>query len=226
MNTNIYREFLSSNKKIILVSLILGSLFTCTLTLTKIYSDTVQSNIAGNILRLHIIANSNSLADQRLKLTIRDKVIKTYGYTLSNINSKAMAKDFLNKNLDNIKSLVLKEIEAAGYNYAVRVSIDKSDFPTKTYTDTRLPAGSYEALKIHIGNGDGENWWCVMYPPLCFIDITKKDLVKINTDLLKNALSTEELKIVKSKNSRNIPIKIKFKIIEFWQELGQKLSKS
>jgi stage II sporulation protein R len=186
----------------------------------------VQSNIAGSILRLHIIANSNSLADQRLKLTIRDKVIKTYGYTLSNINSKAMAKDFLNKNLDNIKSLVLKEIEAAGYNYAVRVSIDKSDFPTKTYTDTRLPAGSYEALKIHIGNGDGENWWCVMYPPLCFIDITKKDLVKINTDLLKNALSTEELKIVKSKNSRNIPIKIKFKIIEFWQELGQKLSKS
>lgn len=128
-----------------------------------------QSN---EIIRFHVIANSDSPEDQYLKLKIRDRVLDEMKNVFSKSNSVEESRQLIMKNKDNIKRLAEDEISKGGKDYSVAVTLGKDLFPTKMYGDMTFPAGEYEALKLVIGNGKGKNWWCVMFPPLCFVDIT------------------------------------------------------
>ena len=123
-----------------------------------IYDDTV---------RLHILANSDSEEDQALKLTLRDEILKVYGKELSIFDSVDEAEDELLKNTDEIRMFADKKIRELGYNYKTEVTLSEEWYDTRVYEGFSLPCGYYTSLRIIIGNGEGKNWWCVMFPPLC-----------------------------------------------------------
>jgi stage II sporulation protein R len=123
-------------------------------------------------IRFHVIANSDSPEDQELKLRVRDRLIERFGSELNNVDSIEQGRQKIGENLLEIKDVALQEIKRSGANYPVEVMFGRFPFPTKVYGNLVLPAGEYEALKVVIGRGKGANWWCVMFPPLCFVDIS------------------------------------------------------
>ena len=136
--------------------------------LVSTYFDNVESALSDNVLRLHVIANSDTDFDQKLKLKVRDEILKSADEIFIDNTDITNAKESIKKNIAKIEKIAHKTIEENGYNYDVKVTFGKSDFPTKAYGNVTLPAGSYEALKIEIGEAKGKNWWCVIFPPLCF----------------------------------------------------------
>ena len=220
MNTyKIIKTYLKKEKSIIIISIILGLILTIfATTLTKGYFKNLQSSISKEVIRFHILANSNSVEDQNLKLKVKSEIIKMLEDKLDSSTSKEETKAFLTENLENIKLKALEVIKESGYNYPVSVEISNSYFPTKTYGDISLPAGEYEALKIKIGNAEGKNWWCVMFPPLCFVDVTMKKVPEKDKELLKNILTDEEYEIVSKESSKKPSVKIKFKLLEIFNK--------
>lgn len=214
------KNYLKNEKTIILSSVIIGFILTVIITTTaKGYSANIQNSIAEEVIRFHVLANSDSQKDQALKLKVKNSVINMLSKELENSKSKNNTKEMLIKNIPNIKAKALEVIKENGYNYPVSVSIENSYFPTKTYGDISLPAGEYEALKIEIGNAKGQNWWCVMFPPLCFVDVTVKEAPEKDKNLLKDILTEEEYELIsKEENKDKIDVKIKFKIIEFFNK--------
>lgn len=144
------------------------------------------------LIRFHVIANSDSKSDQELKLKVRDAVLKEIGPKLESSANKEESKKILNDNLDLIKDTAIQEIIKNGKSYPVSVTLGKSLFPVKMYNDITLPPGEYDALKVVIGGGEGANWWCVMFPPLCFIDITRGITSEETGDRLKSVLNQQE----------------------------------
>lgn len=134
------------------------------------YSKAISSNLSDSVFRLHIIANSDSSADQELKLKVRDKIIEYMNTLTSNSSDKKDVISIVNNHLDSFKEIALNTIKENGYNYDVNIEIGNFHFPTKSYGDISFPAGNYDALKIEIGDAIGQNWWCVLFPPLCFVN--------------------------------------------------------
>lgn len=178
------------------------------------YSNIVSKEISNNIFRLHIIANSNSYEDQNLKYKVRDNILKYMNSININSTSKSDTIKTVNEHLNDFKQIALNTIKENGYNYDASVEINNIYFPTKKYGDITLPNGYYDALRIKIGNSEGQNWWCVMFPSLCFIDVTSGIIPEESKELIKENLSEEEYNLINS-NSSDINIKFKFKIIEF-----------
>lgn len=212
-----YLKFVKNKK--IQCTLILSILFTiyiffCAYT----YATHVSSNLSNTVLRLHVIANSNSENDQNLKYIVRDNLI-SYMNTLSiNCSSKEEVIQIANENLNEFKRIAQNTIYDNGYNYDVSVELGTFEFPSKTYGDISFPAGIYDALRIKIGNASGNNWWCVMFPPLCFVDITTGIVPNNSKKHLENSLPKEEYSIISNQN--NSSYKIKFKLIEFFEKKG------
>lgn len=127
-----------------------------------------------DLIRLHVIANSDSIADQVLKLQVRDAIINEMKKQFTGINSQEEAMIIASKNLHNITKIAREQVTKQNKNYKVAVILDKCLFPTKTYGDITLAAGKYEAVRVIIGSGQGQNWWCVLFPPLCFVDGVQK----------------------------------------------------
>jgi len=136
-------------------------------------SNGTGSDISEKLIRFHVIANSDSPEDQTLKLKVRDQILKAIGPVLEKSRSKEESKEILKNNLDLIKSIAEREIARNGQSYSVSVALGRSLFPAKMYSNITLPPGEYDALEVVIGDGGGKNWWCVMFPPLCFVDITR-----------------------------------------------------
>ena len=126
-----------------------------------------QKVLSDKLVRLHVVANSDTEADQALKLRVRDAVLRTLEEPLRGITDAKTAQSVITDNFDNIKGVALETIRASGYDYGVTVSLGIEDFPTQEYDTFSLPAGQYNALRIVIGDGMGKNWWCVVFPPLC-----------------------------------------------------------
>ena len=153
-------------KGLFIISVILGALMIATFgTLKAEITEDLQ--IYENTLRLHIPANSDSSEDQALKLRIRDKVLAEFSQAIKPLTAKQEAEEMLLGMLDSIKASAEDEISKAGYEYGVSVSLTEEWYPTRVYKSFSLPAGRYTSLKIVLGEGEGDNWWCVMYPPLC-----------------------------------------------------------
>ena len=211
-------NILKKEKNILLLSIFIATFITIIFMLTtKSYSYNIQKGIADEVIRLHVLANSDSREDQDLKIKVKNGIIKMLENELHNSISKDETRIILLKNLDKIEERAEEIIKENGYDYTAKVRISFDHFPTKEYADVTLPAGEYEALKIEIGEGKGKNWWCVMFPPLCFIDASVNEVPRKDKDTLKNILTDEEYNIV-TKEKDNIPVKIKFKIVELWQK--------
>lgn len=126
-----------------------------------------------NLIRFHVIANSDSERDQALKRRVRDLVVQRMTPEFSNAKNLNEARTIAKSHLGEIKEIAMKEIKLWGKDYPVSVMLGNFDFPVKTYGKLTLPAGNYEAVKVVIGEGQGANWWCVLFPPLCFVDVSK-----------------------------------------------------
>lgn len=193
-------------------------LLTIVLALSISYAKSVGSDISNSVLRLHIIANSNSPEDQQLKLKVRDRIIEESSYLFENVSSRQEAMDTAILNTEKILSIARDEIKSQGFDHEVSAEIGQFPFPTRMYGEITLPSGRYTALRLKIGNAKGENWWCVMYPPLCFAD----GVVSVNEgakNQLKDNLTSEEYNLITSTTSGAIPVEIRFKIVEIFQRL-------
>ena len=160
------------SKKVKYSILILFLLFLYVTICAFSYVEAVSADIASSVFRLHVIANSDSKEDQNLKYIVRDNVLAYMNDICKDAKSKDEAIRIANEHLDEFKQIATNTIKENGFNYDVTVEIGNFSFPTKTYGDISLPSGYYDALKIKIGNADGKNWWCVMFPPLCFVDVS------------------------------------------------------
>lgn len=174
----------------------------------------MQQSIAEKLIRFHILANSNSDEDQNLKLQIKDKIIQYLDPYLVNVQTVEEAKEVLIEHENQIYEITRQGIAEAGYDYDVKVYYDEESFPLKSYGTISLPPGKYNALKIVIGNGEGDNWWCVMFPPLCFVDLSLGSVAIATTeDRMSRYLTTDEFAFVLDNNNNGITFK--FKIFEW-----------
>ena len=187
------------------------------------YASTVNENLSDNVFRLHVIANSDSKEDQDLKYKVRDKLIEYMKSITSNIENKEEVINIAYNNIENFQKIAEQVIKDNGFNYPVKVEIGNFSFPTKTYGDISFPSGFYDALKVEIGNASGQNWWCVMFPPLCFVDVTSGVVPESSIENLETNLGQEEYDIISNNNESDV-IEFKFKIVEFFEDLGIKLA--
>ncbi len=133
-------------------------------------AEAVREDLSSHILRFHVLANSDSEEDQALKLSVKTAVLDYLEATLPEDADLGSTKAFLTSHEEEIRQTALEVIHEAGYDYGVSLSLEPWYFPTKTYGDLTFPCGTYEAFRIVIGEGEGKNWWCVLYPSLCFVD--------------------------------------------------------
>ncbi|MEE0746698.1 MAG: stage II sporulation protein R [Anaerovoracaceae bacterium] len=132
------------------------------------YIGDSQNQYEG-IVRLHVLANSDTVEDQALKLKVRDAVIE-YMEKQDDLNSAGEARKYLSENLNRLEKIAEGVIASEGYDYSARADLGVRYIPEKAYGGITFPAGNYEALNITIGRGEGENWWCVLFPPLCLLE--------------------------------------------------------
>ena len=181
------------------------------------YVDAVSTDITNSVFRLHVIANSDSKEDQNLKYKIRDSLLEYMNSISKNSTSKQEIIELAKKHKEEFYKIAKQVISDNGYNYDVNINIGNFDFPTKNYGDISFPAGSYDALRVEIGNATGQNWWCVMFPPLCFVDVSSGIVPNESKEIIQDSLTDEEYDIVSNQNS--LDIKFKFSLIEIFQSL-------
>lgn len=179
------------------------------------YVNAVSNTLNENIFRLHIIANSNSDEDQELKLKVRDEIISYMETISSNCKTKSEVIEITQKNIDEFYNIATSVISKNGFNYNVSIEIGEFYFPTKYYGNISMPAGMYDSLKIKIGDAQGENWWCSLFPALCFTDISSGLIDEKTKENLKENLDDEDFQIITSSSSQ---YKFKFKLIELLNE--------
>ena len=202
--------------KIILILIILFTIFIFTCAYS--YVSAISDNLYNSIFRLHVIANSDSEEDQNLKYIVRDNLINYINENCKDFSSKDDVVQYANNHIEEIKKIAENTVKQNGFNYPVTIEIGKFDFPTKSYGDISFPSGLYDALRVKIGKSAGKNWWCVMFPPLCFVDTTTGIVSNSSKESLQETLSEENYKVVSDTESTDITIK--FKIIEFFEKNG------
>lgn len=179
------------------------------------YVTAVSSDLENSIFRLHVIANSDSEEDQNLKYIVRDNLIKYMNDISANVENKEEAIKIAKEHTDDFYKIAKQTIINNGYDYDVNVEIGNFTFPTKTYGDISIPAGYYDALRVKIGEANGQNWWCVMFPPLCFVNVSSGIVPDESKKVLEDELSSEEYSLISERDSNEI--KFKFKLIELLQ---------
>lgn len=158
----------------------------------RVNAEHIQQGIAGEIIRFHVLANSDSEKDQNLKMQVKEAVVAGMEEILGDSDSVSQSRALIQENLEEIRQLAAAEIEKQGYQYPVTAAITDAYFPAKTYGDCTFPEGTYEALQIKIGNAKGHNWWCVLYPSLCFTDSVQGVVTEDKLEELKKVLTEEE----------------------------------
>ena len=181
----------------------------------------IQKEIADNIIRFHIRAASDSEEDQRLKLKVKDAVVKYMKGQLADADSLDEARNILYDDTDSIRELALKVIKDEGYACDVNVYFERSYFPMKTYGDMSFPPGEYEAFRVDIGEADGKNWWCVLFPPLCFVDQTYTIVPDDTKNMFRNVLSDEAYDAITMHDLENDDYQVGFKYLTFLNKFFQ-----
>lgn len=178
------------------------------------YSVSAKKSIENSLLRLHIIANSDRETDQKLKISVRDAVLRDCSYLFEDAKSREETLSIAEDNLSFIEEVARQEIVRLGYSYPVKAVITKEKFPVKRYENIVLPAGDYDAVKILIGEGAGKNWWCVMYPPLCFVDGAT---IETGKETLKSSLTPFQYEMIASEET--LPVEFRFKFLEILEKI-------
>lgn len=175
----------------------------------------MQQSIAEKVLRFHVLANSDSESDQKLKLKVRDAVGAQMAEVLSDAESLAECEELVTENMDAIEQTAERVIAQEGYTYTVDAFLQEVSFPVKTYGEYTFPAGEYEALELVIGEGEGHNWWCVMYPNMCFSGSVYEVVDENAKRELQEVLSEEEYETILSSGD----YEVEFKYLTFFNEL-------
>lgn len=172
-----------------------------------------SEEIRSDVLRLHVIANSDTSVDQNLKLRLRDYILQE-GKDIFNgsVNVENAVKK-IEPVLPELEKSAKAFVNRAGFDYDVKISLSNEYFTTRTYETVTLPAGKYLALRVVIGSGEGHNWWCVMFPPMCVPAADKKDEIE-------NVFSEKEIKLVESKPK----YEPRFKVVEIYEQLKEIIS--
>ena len=195
------------NKKIIIAAITAGIIITAA---TAAYSENIQNEISQKVMRLHILANSNSSEDQNLKLLVRDRILKESSEIFKNAKTVEECDSLFAENIEKFKAAAEDEISKNGFSYSVNISRGRYSFPMKIYENFALPSGEYEAVRVEIGDASGNNWWCVMFPPLCFVDAAVDDSA---VSVLSKNFTDDELSLISADNGVNI----RFKVVDFFQ---------
>lgn len=156
---------MEKNIKRFSIALSLGLVFSFLLSLAGF--GACCDSIRRDVIRIHIRANSDSTADQILKMQVKDKIVELSEEVLSGCRSKQEAMKYLEENLESIREGTEKEVRRLGYSYPVRLTLQEADFSTREYENFTLPAGKYDSLCVELGEGAGQNWWCVIFPGFC-----------------------------------------------------------
>lgn len=175
-------------------------------------------NIEHEVLRMHILANSDAEYDQNLKLKVRDRLLENSDVIFAGCESLEEMKVKANENLSEINDIVLEVIHENGYNYTAQTQLVNMEFDTREYGDITMPSGKYDALRVTIGEAEGHNWWCVMYPPLC---IPAAEKVESDEKTAEDYFDAEELDIMKNPEK----YEVRFKCVEMFKELKSKIKK-
>ena len=173
-----------------------------------------SDEICSDVLRLHVIANSDSSVDQNLKLRLRDHILQEGKDIFDGSVNVENAVQKIEPRIGELEKSAESFVKSAGFDYKVKIALSEEYFTTRTYETVTLPAGKYLALRVVIGSGSGHNWWCVMFPPMCVPAADKKDEIE-------NVFTDDEIKLVESKPK----YEPRFKIIEIYEQIKQAIEK-
>ncbi len=183
--------------------------------ITGVYYISLYQDIRDNILRLHIISNSNSIEDTKMKLNVRDKILDS---VQGEITKNSTKKDIISK-LPQIEKTANDYLKKQGVSYSAQVTLGDTDIPRKEYNGIVLPKGNYNAIRVVLGNGAGENWWCVAYPPLCFTQEVFGKITPEGEDILKKVINEKGYSMITSN------VKYELKIVELLEKLINTIKK-
>ena len=186
---------------------ILVSLCVISVLFAMIPFESTCSELHNDVLRLHILANSDTQLDQNLKLSVRDAVLSEISPLYNDVQSKDEAISITQDNLDLIEKVAQDVVSSYNKTYTVKADVTNKFFDTRYYDDFTMPAGMYDTLQISIGKAEGKNWWCVMYPSLCVGASSKISM--------KNDLSENEYEVITSDD-----VEFKFKIVEYYEKFS------
>lgn len=178
----------------------------------SLYSHSITDALSDEVIRFHVVANSDTVADQMLKQQVRDEVIAYMEPMLRDSRSIDETRELIRESLSDIQSISEGVVQKWNKNYNIYVALDQANFPTKAYGDVIFPAGKYEACRIIIGEGKGENWWCVMFPPLCYVDASSGVVPLEGKEQLKKQLNEEQYNLVVPHNNK--PYQVRFKLVD------------
>lgn len=201
-------------KQILTLGLILLCLGSGILFLSYRRIEAASERIAGQILRFHVIANSDSAEDQALKLEVKEALLDILNE--SGADSLEEMKAYADEHRRELAGAAEKILAENGKDYPVRVTLENTYFPTKVYGDLTFPCGAYDALRVEIGEAAGKNWWCVLYPPLCFVDVTTGYVPEDSKEELHEVLTDEDYASLEGKAPE---VKFGFKLKEWWEKL-------
>lgn len=189
------------------------ALFVACLVCTALWAEATQVRLASQVIRLHVLANSDSEEDQALKLEVRDRVLKTTSALLAGETEPQAAAVLLDQHLDDIAQTAAQEISAQGHDDRVEVRLEQTWFPTRQYQGISLPAGNYLALRVLIGAAEGHNWWCVVFPNLCLPAVSERALEA-------STLTPGQISLLQEEETSYV---FRFKTLELWQSLKHRL---
>lgn len=189
------------------------ALFVACLVCTALWAEATQVRLASQVIRLHVLANSDSEEDQALKLEVRDRVLETTSALLAGETDPQAAAVLLNQHLDDIAQTAAQEISAQGHDDRVEVRLEQTWFPTRQYQGISLPAGNYLALRVLIGAAEGHNWWCVVFPNLCLPAVSERALEA-------STLTPGQISLLQEEETSYV---FRFKALELWQSLKHRL---
>lgn len=179
-----------------------------------------ETAIPENSIRLRIIANSDAPQDQMLKREIRDNINSYLATKVENLDSIDQAREKMKAEIPTLEEIVEQTITKSGFTYDSKVELGVVPFPTKMYGQYVYPAGDYEALRVTVGQGNGQNWWCVLFPPLCFVDINTGDAVEKGDQ---QQAQGDEGETEKEEGSTLPKVQVKFFVFEIFQKLWQSI---
>lgn len=191
-------------------ALLFGLIFSVLVSLARF--DASCEDLRKNVLRLHITANSDSSADQEVKLKIRDAILKENSEIFKDCKSLEIAENISKERLSDFTSTANRVLKENGFSYKAKARIGECYFPTREYDTFTLPAGNYNALNITLGSGKGHNWWCVIYPTVCIEGSRAK---------LNDTVSKENSKIAENPKK----YKVKFKTVEIYESIKRKIKR-
>ncbi|MBQ5884581.1 MAG: stage II sporulation protein R [Clostridia bacterium] len=212
MKTYTYNAFKEKRDKIFLIALIIAYILYCAFSIT--YFSSVSGEIRENVVRLHILADSNSEIDQNVKLKVRDALLEKNTQLLSDKVTPKNATEYFKNSKDELEQCANEVLKENGLNYKATITLGKEYYITRVYEDLTFPAGVYTSIKVVLGSGEGKNWWCVMFPPLC-VPVADGGIETADNVNLEDYLNEDGKRLVSSQGK----FKVGFKVIEWYEKL-------